>query len=157
MPGVADAIRKTQLKQEQKARKNDMSELLKMVQEGRLHEADERQLETLKLALELNNVIGTKSDTPVVDADAIAGAVSKAMSEVIENMSSRVIAETNVLSSADPARPGMKHTNLVDLQQVDEEVEIVDHGDALVGESKTGPGDAADKLAKLKKLRDGQG
>ncbi len=57
VPGVADTIRKTRLKQDQKARQSDMAELLRMVQEGRIHEADERQLENLKLALELNNLL----------------------------------------------------------------------------------------------------
>ena len=52
MPGVADSIRRTGLAQEQKSRQRDMEELLGMVRDGRLHEADSRQLETLKLHLQ---------------------------------------------------------------------------------------------------------
>ena len=156
MPGVADQIRKTQLKQDQRVRKQDMKELIQMVEEGRLHEADERQLETLKLALELNHVVGTKSEAPQVDANAIATAISKAMEQVIGKIPAQIVGGTGVISAAHMERPGMKHTSLADLQQTDEGIEIVDHG-SLLGESKTGSGDAADKLAKLKKLRDGQG
>ena len=69
VPGVADQVRKTQLSQEQKARKSEMQELLKMLDEGRLHEADERQLEFLKLALELNELFGVRGYAPVGGID----------------------------------------------------------------------------------------
>ncbi len=59
MPGVSESIRRTQMKQEQKRRKSDMDELIRMVKENRLHEADERQLESLKLVAELQKVFGT--------------------------------------------------------------------------------------------------
>ena len=45
MPGVADAIRKTGLRQEKKSRQEEIAQLVTLIQEGRLHEADERQLE----------------------------------------------------------------------------------------------------------------
>lgn len=156
MPGVADTIRKTQLKQDQRARKDDMKELIRMVEEGRLHEADERQLETLKLTLELNQVLNRQAPAPQVDPEAIATAVAQAMEKVVKDLPApQVVAGPGTLPADDPARPKMKHTSLADLAQTDEKVEIVDHG-GLVTESKTDES-AADKLAKLKKLRDGQG
>lgn len=87
VPGVADTIRRTQLKQDQKSRKNEMQELLLMVQEGRLGEADERQLEHLKLALELNNLLG-KQDTPQsgVDPAQLVEVVKQAITEGMSNV-----------------------------------------------------------------------
>ena len=58
VPGVADSIRKTNLTKQHQERRIDQAELLRMVKENRLHEADERQLETLKLAMELNSLLG---------------------------------------------------------------------------------------------------
>ena len=51
MPGVADVERRTALSRERAARQVERKELLRMVREGRIHEADERQLETIKLTL----------------------------------------------------------------------------------------------------------
>lgn len=158
MPGVADQIRKTQVKQAQQVRKQDMKQLIQLVDEGRLHEADEHQLETLKLALELNSIIGSKNEVVQVNAQAIADAVSKAIGKVIKNLPERIVGGgIDMLPLLDPSRPGMKHTSLSDLRQLDEDIEVVDHDGVLAGESKTGSDDAADKLAKLKKLRNGQG
>ena len=45
VPGVADQVRKTQLKQDQKSRQSEMSELLKMVQEGKVVCIDGTEIE----------------------------------------------------------------------------------------------------------------
>ena len=154
MPGVGDAIRKTQLGQEHQARKSDMQDLIRMVDEGRLNEADGRQLELLKLALELNNVIGNKTEVLQINPDDIANAVSKAMESLIAKIPAQIGAATSPLD--DPERPGMKHTSLADLQQSGETVKIVDHGDKL-GEASTGTGDSKAQREKLKRLRGGKG
>ena len=152
MPGVADQIRKTQLKQDQAARKKDMEELIRMVQEGRLHEADERQLETLKLIAELQQAFTpAPAETPAVsvnvDNQEIIEAVKQAMGEVVANMP----AGGGISPAADPSRPKMKHTSLADLAQSKDDVTI-SHGGTL-GEEKTGADDSTDKLEKLKKLK----
>mgnify|MGYP005848140905 CR=1 FL=1 len=155
MPGVADAIRKTTLIQEQRARKQDMQELINMVNEGRLHEADERQLETLKLSLELNDLLQKRVEPANIDTDALTDAVTKAVQQAVKNIPSVEHSLSPDTTSQDVQRPGMKHTSLADLAQSDEKIEIVDSGN-LVQEGPETKG-SADKLAKLKKLKDGQG
>ena len=155
MPGVADAIRKTTLIQEQRARKQDMEDLIRMVNEGRLHEADERQLETLKLSLELNDLIQKRTEPTNIDTDALADAVTKAVQQAVQSIPSSGHLPSSDTSPQDIQRPGMKHTSLADLAQSDEKVEIIDSGN-LVQEGPETKG-SADKLAKLKKLKDGQG
>ena len=152
VPGVADTIRKTQLKQDQKARKNDMQELLRMVQEGRLGEADERQLENLKMALELNNLLG-RQDAPQagVDPAQLVEAVKQAISEGMTNVTVNAVSGDG--TGIDPSRPEMKHTSLADLVQDDTKVDISNKGEI----SKEVEGeDAADKLAQLRKLKGGK-
>jgi hypothetical protein len=147
VPGVADQIRKTQLKQDQKARQSEMQELLRMVQEGRLHEADERQLENLKLALELNNLLGNRSpeesQQQFVMSEELVEAVKRAISEGM----------ANVAGVDDPSRPQMRHVSLADLVQDKTEVNI-SHKDGI---SKEIEGDeSTDKLKKLRKLKGGK-
>ena len=158
MPGVADQIRKTQLSQEQSQRKKDMSELLRMVEEGRLHEADDRQLEVIRLALDLNNLLDAKKETvqlpnPTlsVDSTVIADAFKQALQEALQNLPTGGSITNS--SSVSPDRPKMKHTSLTDFSQTEDTV-IVSHGDDL-GETKEGELGADDKLAKLKKLKGG--
>ncbi len=147
MPGVADQIKKTQLRQEQKARKSDMQELLLMAQEGRLHEADERQLETLKLTLELNRLFEQRqTPTPVASEDLI-DAVKQAISEGL------IQGNVRTTPAEDPDRPEMRHVSLVDLTQEDTEVTIAHKG----GVSREVEGeDSSGKLEKLKKLKKGR-
>lgn len=151
MPGVADTIRKTQLKQDQKSRQSDMSELLRMVQEGRIHEADERQLENLKLALELNQLLGDKDTSQQgVDSAQLVEAVKQAISEGM----SGVTVNTTVVGEGmvDPSRPQMRHTSLVDLAQDDTKIDI-SHKEGI---SKEVEGEeSTDKLEKLRKLKGG--
>lgn len=151
MPGVADQVRRTQLKQAQKRRKRDMEELIQMVREDRLHEADERQLETLRLIAELQKALpaGVPDVSVNVDDKKIIKAIKKAMHEVVAEMP----ATGAVLPAAGPARPEMKHTSLSDLGQDDHEVEI-SHSDDL-GEEQTGAEDSAAKLEKLRKIKGG--
>jgi len=145
MPGVADTIRKTQLSQDQKARKRDMEDLTRLVAEGRLHEADERQLETLQLMRELReSFISPSSEIAPADNTEIIEAVKQAMGEVVAKIPA-------VSPAQDPSRPKMKHTSLADLAQGTEEVTI-SHGGKL-GEEQTGTEDSTDKLEKLRKLK----
>ncbi len=152
MPGVADQIRKTQLKQDHQTRQNDMQELLRMVQEGRLHEADERQLQNLKLALELNNILEPKQTIqsemdPTLLVDAVKQAISEGMSGVTVNTT--VVGE----GMLDPSRPQMKHTSLADLAQDDTKVNI-SHKDEIREEIEGE--DSTDKLETLRKLKGGK-
>jgi len=156
MPGVADQIRKTHLKNEQKARKQDMEELMRMVNEDRLHEADERQLETLKMSVELNKLLKEKQrvleEEPRVSGkigftteqfeDLIDHALTTAIKKFATGQLGGVVAQ-------DPSRPQMKHTSLGDIKQADSSVEI---SGELETESKASD-DAASKLEKLKKLK----
>ncbi len=150
VPGVADTIRKTQLKQEQKSRQSDMSELLRMVQEGRIHEADERQLENLKLALELNQLLEPRESLQTdVDSEALVAAVKLA---ITEGMSNVTINAAGGGGGIDPARPQMKHTSLADLAQDDTRINITNKDDIsteVEGEEST------NKLDKLRKLKGG--
>jgi len=155
MPGVSDTIRKTQLKQEQRSRKQEMEELIRMVDEGRLHEADERQLATLKLALDLNEALNRTKPAPQINSEEIASVIAQAVQQAVKEIPMRPISSSDVTSTQDSSRPSMKHTNLANLTQTDEKVEIIDHG-GLVQEGPETKS-SADKLAKLKKLRDGQG
>ena len=152
VPGVADQIRKTQLRQDQKARKREMEELTRLVEEGRLHEADERQLETLRLIADLRQAFdsGPGQADPVtapVDNKEIIDAGKQAMGEAMANMP----AGRAFSPAEDPARPKMKHTSLADLAQGKDDVTISHGGD--LGEEKTSTEDSTDKLEKLRKLK----
>ncbi len=153
MPGVADQIRRTQLSQDQKARKEDMEQLTLMVEEGRLHEADERQLETLKMIAELRQAfdMGAAEEKPApvvsIDNKEILDAVKQAVSEAVAN----IPVGSSASPASDPARPKMKHTSLADIVQSDDGVTI-SHGSDL-GEEETGAEDSTDKLEKLRKLK----
>ncbi len=148
VPGVANQIRKTQLKQDQKSRHSDMQELLRMVREGRLHEADERQLESLKLVLELNRFLDDRQAPQAeIDPTQLVEAVKQAISEGMSNVNI-----TNVVGEGlvDPSRPQMKHTSLADLAQDDTKIDIA-HSDEI---SKEIEGEAsADKLEKLRQIK----
>ena len=154
VPGVADAVKNTQLKQDKKARQSDFKELLRMVKEGRLHEADERQLENLKLALELNEFMGSKgyqqvpAQDPAHAADAIAIAVKDALTEHLSKLPVGGFVGGSAVN--DPSRPDMKHTTLIDLEHTKSDLEV--QGD-LKGETGKSTDDAADKLKKLRKIK----
>ncbi len=151
MPGIADTIRKTQLKQDQKSRQSDMSELLRMVQEGRIHEADERQLENLKLALELNQLLGDKDTSQQgVDSTQLVEAVKQAISEGMAG----VTVNTTVVGEGmvDPSRPQMRHTSLADLTQDNTKIDI-SHKEGISREVEGE--ESTDKLEKLRKLKGG--
>lgn len=152
MPGVADAIKNTALRQEQMQRKKEMETLLVLVQEGRLHEANAHQLEVLKLALELNKLIENKSAAvtapAVVDTDALAAALKSAVQDALSNLPA---AASQGALPLDSSRPQMKHTSLTDFTHTDGDVSV-SHGDTL-GEAKTSEESAADKLEKLRKLK----
>lgn len=144
MPGVADQIRRTQLKQEQQARKADMEHVLQLVKEGRLHEADERELEIIRLALELNKLIDEKSTTTWPDSAELAAAIRKAISEGMADVQVRTVPST------DPDRPQMRHVSLADIVQDGSRIDIA-HQETMDQEVK---GESSkEKLARLKKLK----
>jgi hypothetical protein len=145
VPGVADSIRRTNLTRDKDARKKDMDEILRMVHENRLHEADERQLENLSLALELKKLIGEKT---AVDANDLNKTITDAITAALQNIPT--ISTVNGFVAADVNRPGMKHISLADLQQTEDRVEI---SNIEITETKPGEEDAASKLSKLKKLK----
>lgn len=148
VPGVADTIRKTQLKQDKKARQSDMQELLRMVEEGRLHEADERQLESLKMALELSNLLGKNQEPQAgVDPTQLVEAVKQAISEGMANVT--VLGADGL----DPSRPEMRHVSLADLTQDDTKINIA-HKEGI-GTEVEGI-ESSDKLEKLRKIKGGQ-
>ena len=150
MPGVADAIRRTQLKQEQRARKEDMKELLTMVEEGRLHEADERQLELLKLALDLNHVLERDKDRPIVvrqDNQPVIEAVRAAVTEAL----SKLPRGTSLESSVIPGRPEMGYKSLVDIKHEDSDLDV-SHTESLTEEHDS-EDEASGKLETLKRLK----
>lgn len=148
MPGVSERIRRTQMKQDQKRRKTDMEELVRMVKEDRLHEADERQLETLRVVAELQKVFGTGA-TPVGIPQELVDAVTNAVTEAVSNLPAGAIAAP-VRPQDDPERPSMKHVSL-DLSQDGTDMKI-SHGEEL-GKEKESTDDAEDKLKKLQELK----
>ena len=153
MPGVNDQIRRTKLAQEQKARQQDMLEILTMVQQGRLHEADVRQLETLKLALDLQKALSQNTEpkeAPALNTDALAEAIKSAIAEAFKDLPAGTYTGTPI-AHEDPSRPKMTHVSLTEFVHVDENV-VISHGDSL-GEDKEGGAGAGDKLDKLRKLK----
>ena len=145
VPGVADSVHKTNLKKQQVDRKREREELLRMVKEDRLHEADERQLETLKLAMEINSIISPKSSP---DHSALTEVVKMALAEALKGLPAAV--PTNGSAAQDPSRPGMRHVSLADIHQPAEEVQI---SHISIEESKVEDSDGASKLEKLKRLK----
>jgi len=148
MPGVSEQIRRTKLKQDQKRRQQDMEELVVMVKENRLHEADERQLETLKLVAELQKIFGTAA-TPIGIPQELVDAVRGAVTDAVSNLPQGTIGP-DVRPQDDPARPTMEHVSL-DLSQDGEELEI-SHGEEL-GKEKKSADDAEGKLKRLKEIK----
>lgn len=150
MPGVADSIRRTNLVKEKESRRKDMEDLLLMVRENRLHEADERQLENLRLALELKNFLGEKN---TVSASDIERTITQAINSALQNIS--------FTSSGQPSpaidsgsRPSMKHVSLSEINQSEERVEIQN---VEAQETTSEKDDAVSKLAKLRKLKGNNG
>jgi len=146
MPGVADQIRKTNLKQARKQRLGDMEELVRMVKENRLHEADERQLETLKLVAELQKVFGTDS-TPIGMPPEMIELLKSVVREAVGDIT---IKSSPRIPSEDPDRPSMKHVAL-DLSQSGEDL-VISHGEVLE-KGQSSESDSGDKLKKLKKIK----
>lgn len=153
MPGVNDQIRRTKLAQEQKARQQDMLEILTMAQQGRLHEADVRQLETLKLALELQKALAQSTEpkeTPTINNGALEEAIKAAVAEAFKSLPTTTYTGAPA-ANEDPSRPVMKHVSLTEFVHVDDKV-VVSHGDSLGQDQESGE-DSGDKLEKLRKLK----
>lgn len=153
MPGVADAERRTRATQEQQNRNKEREELLRLVSEGRLHEADAHQLETIKLALELNQVLSSqRPQQAAVDTDALAAAIREAMVDVVSKLPT--VSNTSGTTGSgvsDPARPKMRHVDLTSIQHGESGITI-SHDDTLA-QDKESDEDAAEKLRRLRELK----
>jgi hypothetical protein len=150
MPGVADAERKTRALQKQRGRKRDRETLMDLLSEGRLHEADEHQLEQIKLALELSELMGVKQESgPALDEDKLVAAMRAALVEVVANMP-KAVGPTGS-SVSDPARPKMGHNSMTSISHKDSGLDI-EGAENLTQESE-GDEDAAEKLRRLKELK----
>jgi len=151
VPGVADAERRTRAAQEQRGRKYNRENLLKLIKEGRLHEADAEQVEQIKLALELNELLGRPAESNGIDADTLAIALKEALTEVVSSISNSSGGGVGTGLVKPTSRPGMKHTSLTSIAHKDSEVSI-SHGDTLAEESE-GEEDAAAKLRRLREIK----
>ena len=151
MPGVADAERRTRSAQKQKGRKRDRETLMNLLAEGRLHEADEHQLEQIKLALELSELMCAKQEPgQAIDEEKLVSAFRSAMAEVVSNMPVGTGGPTGS-SVSDPARPKMGHSNMTSISHKDSGLEV-QGADNLSTESESDE-DAAAKLRRLKELK----
>lgn len=156
MPGVIDSQRKTKLKQEKLNRKKEKEELLRMLKENRLHEADERQLETIQLALELSNIFQERSkpENPTIDNKLLAEAIKEALVDVVSKLPSSPRTETfdGANSTSSPnTRPTMRHVDLSSIKHEDSGLNI-SHDDTLTQE-KESTEDTSDKLKRLRELK----
>jgi hypothetical protein len=154
VPGVADAERRTQLAQDQRKRKKEREDLLRLVAEGRIHEVDEHQLELIKLALELGNMMDNKGsvDTGGIDLVTLQAALRGAVAEVVSSIPTPGhMAGPTGSHASDPARPKMKHTSLTSISHEESDLNI-SHSDTLA-EEKESEEDAAAKLKRLKELK----
>lgn len=149
--GVADQIRKTQLQQDQRSRQSDMRELLKMVQEGRLHEADERQLENLKLSIELNHLLEPREQPPV-EINISSDIIEAVRGAVADQLAKSGTFQPHEGFETDTARPEMKQVTLGTLSHEKEDLQI--QGD-LKGDTGKSSDDAAQKREMLKKIKGG--
>lgn len=152
MPGVADAERRTKGAQEQKVRKKDREHLMQLLAEGRIHEADAQQVEQIKLALELSEMLGVKQEaSPGMDEEKLAAALRTAVADVVAAMPTGYSGGSASSPSSDPSRPGMKHTSLTSITHKESGLDVVG-GDKLATESEGEEG-AAEKLARLRELK----
>ena len=149
MPGVTETIRQTQLKQEEKKRQREMDELKKMVAEGRLHEATEHQLATLRLVTELQKSFEASAPSTSLPQD-LAEVVKNAVTDAVANLPVGAAGGISSRPQDDPARPTMKHVSL-DLSQDGEDLQI-SHGEGL-GKEKRSSDDGEDKLKKLREIK----
>jgi len=150
MPGVADAERRTKAAQEQKGRRRDRETLMNLLAEGRIHEADEHQLEQIKLALELSELMGVKQEAgPVLDEDKLIAAVRAAMVEFVDNIPKAVGPAGNAIS--DPARPKMGHTSMTSISHKDSGFDV--QGAENLTQETEGDEGAAEKLRRLRELK----
>ena len=153
MPGVADAERRTRSHQSKKDRDRDKEELFLLVKENRLHEADERQLEAIKLALELNQILGERSQQPTLDTEALASAIKGAMSDLISSIP-KTSGDGNISgeeTTTQSVRPKMRHVDLTTIDHGKSGIDI-SHGETLTQDTE-GNDDSSDKLRRLKELR----
>lgn len=150
MPGVAEAERKTKASQKQQGRKRDRETLMTLLAEGRLHEADEHQLEQIKLALELSELMGVKQEVPTgLDEKALVSAIRVAMAEVVANMPRAVVSTGSSVS--DPDRPKMGHNSMTSISHKDSGFDV--QGAENLTQETEGDDGAADKLKRLKELK----
>ncbi len=152
VPGVADVERRTKAAQEQKTRKSERDNLLVLIAEGRLHEADAAQIEQIKLALELGELLNHEPQSTGIDADQLAAALKGVVTDLVAAMPKVIHTSGSGGGSVeDTSRPGMKHTSLSSITHKDSEINI-SHGDALTVE-KEGDEDAGEKLKRLREIK----
>ena len=150
MPGVADAERRTRATQKQQGRKRDRDTLLNLLAEGRIHEADEHQLEQIKLALELSELMGVKQESgPALDEAKLVEALRVAMADVVANMPRA--AGPAGSSVDDPSRPKMGHNSMTSISHKDSGLDV--QGAENLTQETEGEDDAAEKLRRLKELK----
>ncbi len=153
MPGVAEAERRTRAAQKQQGRKRDRETLLNLLAEGRIHEADEHQLEQIKLALELSELMGVRQESgPALDEDVaqkIVAALRDAMAEAVANMPKGVGPTGSSVS--DPARPKMGHNSMTSISHKDPGFDV--QGAENLTQETEGDEDAAEKLKRLRELK----
>lgn len=150
MPGVADAERKTRASQKQQGRRRERENLMSLLAEGRLHEADEHQVEQIKLALELSELMGAKQEPgQAIDEEKLVSAVRAAMAEVVSNMP--VGTGPTGSSVSDPARPKMGHNSMTSISHKDSGLDV--QGAENLTQEAEGDEDAAEKLRRLKELK----
>ncbi len=147
MPGVADAERRTRASQKQQGRKRDRETLLNLLAEGRIHEADEHQLEQIKLALELSELMGVKQESgPALDEAKLVEALRVAMADVVANMPRAAGS-----SADDPSRPKMGHNSMTSISHKDSGLDV--QGAENLTQETEGDDDAAEKLKRLRELK----
>lgn len=152
MPGVADAERRTRASQKQQGRKRDRETLLNLLAEGRIHEADEHQLEQIKLALELSELMGVKQESgPALDEDKLVAAMRDAMAEVVANMQAVVGTAGSAASDPIASRPKMGHNSMTSISHKDSGLDV--QGAENLTQEAEGDDDAAEKLRRLRELK----
>lgn len=159
MPGVADRVRKTQLLQEREQRREETQEVLNLIKENRLHEADDRQIDLIKTSMEITTTIneakiaGRRSHDLQSQLDKLGdlenlinNAVRSALSGVVQGGGSAVSSPPS-----DPQRPKMEHISIADIQIAQEPVSLTNS--TSLGETVVNDSEATDKLEQLRRLK----
>ena len=108
------------------------------------------QVEQIKLALELSEILGPKQEaTAGLDAETLAAALRSAVAEVVQSMPKATGPSGSAVS--DPARPKMGHNSMTSIAHKDSGLEV--QGAENLSTETEGDEDAAEKLRRLKELK----